>query len=96
MLALIIGMIIGLITIKGMVWLVGKAKRQQSLTQIQRAPDGSIRIQAGGDINIGDVGTKRKGGHKGPDTIKAVDQYGCEFDYTPPDETDDLKRNLLD
>jgi len=82
--ALVIGAFIGFGMVQGMFWLVMKAK-SQSIS----SPDGSINIQAKGDLYIG---TKRKGGHHGP-SDSDMKQLTVE---EPENEAAMLKRNLLD
>jgi hypothetical protein len=83
-LPMIIGAIMGVFIAKGAVWFIAKAKSQQSISS-----NGSINIQAKGDLYIG---TQRKGGHRGPSESDmkqlAVDE--------PEDEAASLKQNLLD
>jgi len=107
MLALIIGMIIGLIIVKGMVWLVTKARSQsRTSATVTRSSNGSIHIQAGdgedlfitGNIRAGDgVGTKRKGGHHGGTDIEpALEKMESIMRESSEDEAANLKQNLLD
>ena len=83
-LPMIIGAIMGFFIAKGAFWFIEKAKSQQSISS-----NGSINIQAKGDLYIG---TKRKGGHQGP-SDSDMKQLTIE---EPEDEAVSLKQNLLD
>lgn len=74
----------GFFIVYGACWFIEKVKSQQSISS-----NGSINIQAKGDLYIG---TQRRGGHQGP---SKSDMKNLSVEE-PEDEAAMLKRNLLD